>query len=499
MLAAASVIVAVLIGGGWTGGDRLSAQSVPLPNGFTPAGQATGTSGSGSQPAAGLGTVGPAGGNTATAVTIPTAVPTAVLQARLDAIRVKYRVPGVSATIIWPDGTTWTGVSGWSNLAKPVPVKAGTAFSIGSISKTFLAAVILELQEEHRLSLDDRIRHWLPTAKASTGVTIREMLDHTSGLYDFFANSRIDTAILANKRAHWTASRALAYMRGPYCHSGRCWHYSNSNYVILGQLVRKITGHSAAVEIRRRFLDPLALSRAFAQGIEARRGTVATSYQLIGPYATARRVSESDGTPISPFTSVVTAAGDAGDIAASSVDLARWARALYGGSVLQPASLAAMLDVRHSIAVGSHHPYGFAMFQVTINGYRTVGHDGRLEGARAAIRYLPATGFTIAVATNQDRIGPDVFGASLLKIAMAPPPPPPLPAPPVPSPSAAEPSPSGELASPSGDPASPADGGPSSSGDGASPSIAEPPPSGPGPSMSEGPVSSAPGSPPAGP
>ncbi|HYC07869.1 MAG TPA: serine hydrolase domain-containing protein [Candidatus Binatia bacterium] len=351
-------------------------------------------------------------------------MPAARLQARLDAIRAKYRIPGVSATIIWPDGTTWTGVSGLANVATKAPVVPGTAFSIGSITKTFLAATILELRQEGRLSLDDTIRHWLPTVKASTKVTVRELLDQTSGLYDFFANPRIDSAILANKLSHWTAARALSYMRGPYCTPGSCWHYSNSGYVILGQLVKRITGDSAAVEIRRRFLDPLGLGGAFAQGIETQRGPVALSYHVVGPYATARQVPLGDGTAISPWTSVVTAAGDAGDMAATTTDLATWARDLYGGSVLSSASLAAMLDVRHSAAVGSHYRYGFGMFQVTIDGHRTVGHDGRLDGSRASIRYVPDSGFTIAVATNQDRIGPDVFGASLLAIAMAPPPPP---------------------------------------------------------------------------
>lgn len=492
MLAAASVIVAVLVAGSWTGGERLSAQALPFA-----------TSGTGPrQPTVATGPPGGGAGAAATAITAaaaatPTIVPTAALQARLDSLWAHYKIPGVSVTIIWPDGTTWTGVSGWADLSRRVPVRPSTAFSIGSISKTFLAALILHLQEEHRLSLSDPIRKWLPHAKASGAVTIREMLDHTSGLYDFFANPRIDRAILAHKRVSWSSTRALDYMLGAYCRPGRCWHYSNSNYVMLGQLVRAVTGHSATTEIRRRFLTPLGLGTTFAQGPEIRRSTVATSYQLVGPFATLKRISESDGTAISPYTSVVTAAGDAGDIAADSIDLARWARALYSGSVLEPASLTAMLDVSHSLAVGSHHPYGLGMFQVTINGHRTVGHDGRLDGARASIRYLPDSGFTIAVATNQDRFGPDIFGASLLKIAMAPPPPPPLPSAPEPSPSGDLAQPSGDLTSPSGDLASPSDGDPSTATDAASPSIDEA--SGPDSSPSAEPASSDPGASPGGP
>ncbi|HEX7473200.1 MAG TPA: serine hydrolase domain-containing protein, partial [Candidatus Limnocylindrales bacterium] len=107
----------------------------------------------------------------------------AKLQARLDAIRAKYRLPGVSATIIWPDGRVWTGASGYANVGHRVKVVAGTAFSIGSVSKTFMATLVLELVQEGKLGLDDRVRHWLPAANVSTHVTVRELLDHTSGLY----------------------------------------------------------------------------------------------------------------------------------------------------------------------------------------------------------------------------------------------------------------------------------------------------------------------------
>ena len=358
----------------------------------------------------------------------PTSIPAASLQARLDALRLQYHVPGVSVTIIWPDGRTWIGVKGWADVGRHVPVVTGTAFAVGSVSKTFLAALILQLVAENRLSLDDPVLRWLPAAKVRSGVTIRELLDHTSGLYDFFANPNIDAAILADKRRTWTPAQALAYMRSPgYCAAGICWHYSNSNYVLLGQVVQRVTGNPVATELRRRFFDPLRLTRTFVQGAEARRGTVATSYQLLGPESRVRTVSQSDGTAISPFTSVVTAAGAAGAIAASSGDLARWARDLYGGAVLRPDALASMLDVSPSLGAGSAIPYGLGAQEVWLGGRRTVGHSGRLIGAGASMRYLADSGFSIAVLTNQDRVGPDVFAAGLLDIVIPPPPPTPAP------------------------------------------------------------------------
>jgi D-alanyl-D-alanine carboxypeptidase len=368
-----------------------------------------------------------------------TPIPAAALQARLNAIRVQYHVPGVSATIIWPDGRSWTGVNGWADVKQHVPVAPTTAFSVGSVSKTFLAALVLQLADEGRLSLDDPVLRWLPTAAVPADATIRELLDHTSGLYDFFSNPAIDTALLANRRQAWTPARALGYMRAPYCAAGTCWHYSNSNYVLLGQVVQQVTGNPVATELRRRFFAPLRLVRTFVQGAEPARGTVATSYEVLGSGSSIRTVSQGDGTAISPFTSVVTAAGSAGAIAATSRDLAVWARRLYGGAVLRPAALAAMLDVSHSVGAGSALPYGLGVEEVSLGGRLTEGHNGRLIGAGATTRYLPDSGFSIAVVTNQDRVSPDVFAAALLAIAFPPPPTPsPTPSPqpvPVPAPS----------------------------------------------------------------
>ena len=83
----------------------------------------------------------------------------------------------------------------------------------------------------------------------------------------------------------WSPAEALSYMGKPWCAPGTCWAYSNSGYVLLGQIVERATGHTVATELRKRFFDPLALSRTFVQGVEPRKGTVATAYKLAGTLA----------------------------------------------------------------------------------------------------------------------------------------------------------------------------------------------------------------------
>ncbi len=265
---------------------------------------------------------------------------------------------------------------------------------------------------------------WLPSAPVGPAVTIRQLLDHTSGVYDFFSNRSIDLALLGAKRRVWTPALDLRYVKSPYFAPGAGWRYSNTNYVLLGLIARRAGGASVPAQLRARFFEPLRLLSATYQGAELPRVPVAHAYTFATSSATARPIDQSDGTAIAPFTSVTTAAGDAGALAASSWDLARWARALYGGRVLRPESLAAMLDVSRTAAFSPPRPYGFAVQQVTVGGWAAIGHDGRLIGTRAVIRYLPESRIAIAVTANQWRTDPDRVVAALVGIILPPPVPP---------------------------------------------------------------------------
>jgi D-alanyl-D-alanine carboxypeptidase len=357
-------------------------------------------------------------------------IPSSELTTALGALRSKAAIPGVSATIIWPDGRAWAATSGFADLAGKVRLTRSTAFAVASVTKTFVAALIVQLAHEGRLGLDDPALNWLPGSRLDPRVTIRQLLDHTSGVYDFFSNSAIDGPLRSKPAAGWTAERALGYVKKPYFAPGTGWHYSNTGYVLLGQIAERVTGNSWAAEVRARFLDPLRLTSAYVQGFERTRTTLSRGYRFTSTSRAAKAIDLTGTTGVAPFRSVVTAAGAAGAIAASSWDLARWTRALYGGALLQPPALGAMLDVAATAKYRYAVPYGMGVQQYVMDGRVAYGHGGRLMGARAAIRYLPAEGVTIAVVINTDRGDPAAIAASLLKIAL-----PPV-VPPTPSPSA---------------------------------------------------------------
>ena len=304
-----------------------------------------------------------------------------------------------------------------------MPVTPDTSFSVASVSKTFTAALILALVEDGRLSLDGSAKGYLPSLPIDPAITVRELLDHTSGLRDFFFGAGVDHALLSQPARVWDPKRSFKYVGKPFSKPGAEWHYSNTNYLVLGMLAEAVGGAPIADQLRDRFFTPLRMDDTYYQVPgEPWPGPVAHGYRFLGADPALPAIDLSDGSAIVPFTSVVTAAGGAGSIASSAGDLARWALALYGGDLLDPATRDAMVaDVARTAPLKPGIPYGLGVQAITVDGHPTLGHSGRFLGARAVVRWLPRERIAIAVLTNQSRSDPNVVLASLLKLAFQPP------------------------------------------------------------------------------
>ena len=133
----------------------------------------------------------------------------AALDTRLERLRAKYGIPGISASILFADGSAWHGAAGLADVVAKRKVTDETAFPVASVSKTFTSALILRLAEDGLLDLDASVRSYLPTLGISRAVTVRELLDHTSGLRDFFFHPRIDHDLLTKPTLVWDAARSL--------------------------------------------------------------------------------------------------------------------------------------------------------------------------------------------------------------------------------------------------------------------------------------------------
>ena len=363
----------------------------------------------------------------------------------------KLAIPGVSATVILPDGSAWTGVSGLADVAARVPVTSATAFAFASVSKTFTSALILQLIDEGSLRLADPAVQYLPGIRINLDphITIAMLLNHTSGLPDYFLNPRIDGPLQRQPTVAWSTDRTLGYVGKRLSPPGRAWHYSNTNYLLLGLIAEHVTGQPLATAIRTRLLDPTGLTATWYQDAESPRAALSHGYRFVGASRSARPIDLSDGSGVAPFRSVVTAAAGAGSIAGTSADLARWGRSLYGGAVLGPQGTAMLLS--GFTKTTNYLPgvvYGYGVQALSIARHPSLGHSGRFLGFRSAIRHFPLDGVTIAVLTNQSRADPGVIVAALLAVAV------PAPPVPVPSPSGGVTPSAGPSPTPAADPSS---------------------------------------------
>jgi D-alanyl-D-alanine carboxypeptidase len=347
------------------------------------------------------------------------ALPVAALQAALDKWLATTGTPGVSVTIEWADGRTWTGVGGVADAARRTPMTADTAFPLASISKTFVATLVLQLVEEGRLALDQPVAPILTGLGLDPRITVRMLLDHTSGLPDVFSAAGIDKALLAAPDRVWTLAQSLAFTKTGRVKPGTRWTYSNTGYLLLGVLLERVTGQPLATLLRDRLSGPLGLSSAYVQIAQRSPGPLAVGH-VVGKSGSTWRASVIHPGPVQPFPSVVSAGGAADDIAASSPDVARWAALLYGGSVLRPATLDAMLGDMTAVAkLHPRIPYGLGVEGRPLPRWGiTYGHNGHLEGFQDTVRYLPVQGLTIAILSNGDAAPVTSLLATLLSIAL---------------------------------------------------------------------------------
>jgi D-alanyl-D-alanine carboxypeptidase len=346
----------------------------------------------------------------------------ALLDARLESDRALSGIPGISATILFRDGTRWTGTAGLADAEAGIAVRPGTPFAVASISKTFTAALILQLVLEGRLALADSAASRLTGSAGITvdrRITIAQLLDHTSGLRDFFLNPKIEPALAAAPDARWTAAQAFRYAGAALAPPGTRFSYSNTNYLLLGLIAEGLGGKPLGAMLRERFFDPLGLITTSYQGLDRPFLPLARPYRFAGPALTEPPIRLPGGTDLVPFRAAVTASGGAGSVAASSSDLATWARALYGGSVLGPTMTAVMIaDAARTAAVDPRLPYGFGVQVVPVDGRPSLGHSGRYLGARGVVRHFPLEGLTISVLTNQSRTDPGLVLVDLLRLAL---------------------------------------------------------------------------------
>jgi D-alanyl-D-alanine carboxypeptidase len=338
------------------------------------------------------------------------------LQHEADRLLV-YGAPGVQVGVQTAHGNRMIR-SGFGDVAAHTPVPWNAKFRVGSFTKTFVSATLLQLVGEHRLSLDDTVDHWLPGVVRGNGndgrrISVRQLLQHTSGLPDYlnglpyladqagFEQHRFDTITPAQ-------AVALAMDYPPEFAPGTQWSYSNTNYMLAGMIIDRVSGHRWQDEVRRRIIGPLGLHDTFAPGTSpAIPAPHAVGYERFrGPNATADDLDYGD--PIDATELNPSWGGAAGEIISTPADGNRFLRALVGGKVLRPAQLAEMqTTVPTNAEFQQNWPgarYGLGLMWVPNSCGGSWSHGGDIHGFQTRNGVLPDGSRSVIVSINTDSL-----------------------------------------------------------------------------------------------
>ncbi|RJP33874.1 MAG: class A beta-lactamase-related serine hydrolase [Candidatus Omnitrophota bacterium] len=312
------------------------------------------------------------------------------IQAILDQSVTEYHLPGIVMLARNAEGETFLGASGFADLETQTPMTPQHRIRIASISKTFVATVILQLVEEGALSLDETMDRWLDASLVDAipnghDVTLRQLLSHTSGIYDFEDSAFIEL-LFADMQKPWTPLELIQHALDhgePYFEPGQGYQYSNTNYILLGLIIEKVTSSTMEEQIRTRILSPLHLHQTFS-GEE--------DYPLDEWNAASYMVQE-DGSRMKIVDLPLNFEWGHGHMISTVEDLAVFFQSLVDGRLFQNRST---LDAMLTMTPESDYKYGLGI----IHGSLGYGHTGGTFAFASCATYRPEDGMTLVFAVN---------------------------------------------------------------------------------------------------
>jgi D-alanyl-D-alanine carboxypeptidase len=340
--------------------------------------------------------------------------PAASIQSRVDAYvrewHAQSSVPGVSVGIVLKDGRAITSVAGVADRATKAPLTPDGLMLAGSTGKTFFAALALQLIESGRLDLEAPIskylgeRPWFSRLPNATSITVRHLMTHSSGLVRYEMNPKFTADLRAQPDKVWAPEEEVAYLfdAAPPFPAGEGWDYSDTNYIVLGMIMEKITGTRAYDEIRARFLTPLKLTGVVPQ---LRREIP----KLVSGYAGA---NDPLGFPDEMMVNgrlVINPQFEwaGGGFATSAGDLARWGHALYAassgttGEPITASMRGRMINAAVPARLGPQVSYGLGVIiRPTTPVGQVWGHSGFFPGYQSELVYSVDHGITVAIQIN---------------------------------------------------------------------------------------------------
>lgn len=324
------------------------------------------------------------------------------LQRNLDEWHKNGKFAGATLGVCLADGKCFSLATGFSNLETKTPMKPSDIMCAGSVGKTFWLAAALQLVKEKKINLDDRVEKYLgketwfnrlPNAK---DITVRQLMNHTSGLIRYEFKDQFTKDLTANPDKNWKPEELVAYLfdEKPPFEAGKGWDYSDTNYIVLGMIVEKVTGKKFYEETTKRIIKPLKLNKTFPQDKREIKNLIQGYAGENNPFGGKNAVLDNGKFIINPQFEWT-----GGGWVSNSEDLARWAKAMYEGKAFDSSLLPEMLDGVPA-KLGKDVKYGLGVIIRPTPIGLTYGHSGFFPGYMTDMMYFPDKKISVAVQVN---------------------------------------------------------------------------------------------------
>ncbi|WP_328616268.1 beta-lactamase family protein [Amycolatopsis sp. NBC_00355] len=343
------------------------------------------------------------------------------VQPKLTEAMARLQLPGAIVYVDLPGRGTWLAALGSATTDGRVPMSVDDHVRVGSVTKSLTAEVVLQLADQGKLGLDDPVAKYLPQVPGGDRITLRSLLAMTAGLYNFTEDDYFNRLQDVDPARAWSVDQALAtaFAHPPYFAPGAGFHYSNTNYEVLGLVAEKVGGAPLNSLYRDLVFSRLGMTSSVLPAYDD--GTIPQPHPRGYMYGTnlenndaynaaisgnkaAAQLSVPAGVAPKDVTDLPVAGPASGGLISTVRDMAIWAKALGTGQLLKPATQTART------AFDPAGSYGLGM-EKAVGGL--IGHNGAVPGFQTFVGYQPATGASVVVVANLLLAPNTYFGAAL--------------------------------------------------------------------------------------
>ncbi|HWT00884.1 MAG TPA: serine hydrolase domain-containing protein [Pyrinomonadaceae bacterium] len=325
------------------------------------------------------------------------------LQAKLAELHRNGNFPGATLGVALADGESFGLAVGYSDREAKTSMKPSDLMLQGSVGKTYAAALAMQLVKEGKIRLDDKIEKYLGKEKwfarlpNSKEITVRMLMNHTSGLVRYEFKEEFARDLTANVDKVWKPEELVSYIfdtRAPF-EAGKGWDYSDTNYIVLGMIVERVTGQRYYDLVRKRILGPLKLKNTVPSDSRVIRGLVQGYAGADNPFGGTDAMIKDGKFAINPQFEWT-----GGGMASTTEDLALWAKAMYEGRAFDAKLLPQMFEGVSAPMLGKETRYGLGVIIRQTPLGTAYGHSGFFPGYITEMIYLPEHKIALAFQVN---------------------------------------------------------------------------------------------------